>query len=302
MPFGSGLSYCRAEPRQAGSRPLRASIPIAGAPAPCRVLCLLGCAATAGPARAWAHLSGSPGSRGCGLVPARPFGNSASKPPVRYKLSGKAPPLGATPHWGVSRVRSSSLESHRHGRQAPVHRFVWSDNGRLVDPCNRRCRSLPFSQDRRPMPATLEEFDRKAWIRRFGAALERTATGRASHGGSVRHLRGRTERRLPEGNAPPLLGHGNSRQHGRLRRKAVRRIPSLAWTPCRTACWTGLREHPAIAQAWSAGSRDGFHLGGVFGRGTDDVKFLISLFRQAVGEGWRRVRRDAAPPVPHRRE
>lgn len=39
-----------------------------------------------------------------------------------------------------------------------------------------------------------------------------------------------------------------------------------------------LREHPAIAQAWSAGSRDGFHLGGVFGRGTDDVKFLISCF------------------------
>ena len=32
-----------------------------------------------------------------------------------------------------------------------------------------------------------------------------------------------------------------------------------------------LREHPAIAQAWSAGSRDGFHLGGVFGRRTDEV-------------------------------
>ena len=37
-----------------------------------------------------------------------------------------------------------------------------------------------------------------------------------------------------------------------------------------------LREHPAIAQAWSAGSRDGFHLGGAFGRRTDEVKFLIA--------------------------
>ena len=37
-----------------------------------------------------------------------------------------------------------------------------------------------------------------------------------------------------------------------------------------------LREHPAIAQAWSAGSRDGFHLGGVFGCGSDGVKSLIA--------------------------
>ncbi|MYN63778.1 MAG: hypothetical protein F4X11_01915 [Acidobacteria bacterium] len=36
-----------------------------------------------------------------------------------------------------------------------------------------------------------------------------------------------------------------------------------------------LREHPAIARAWSAGSEDGFHLGAVFGRGTDDVESLI---------------------------
>ena len=125
------------------------------------------------------------------------------------------------------------------------------------------------------MPATLEEFDRKGWIRRFGAALEDTLAG-------ARHL-------------PVPFGIYGTVQLDSYRREMHRRYLEMA-TLANTDAYAAklfdeshpwidalpdavldlLREHPAIAQAWSAGSRDGFHLGAVSGRGTDDVKFLIS--------------------------
>ena len=124
------------------------------------------------------------------------------------------------------------------------------------------------------MSATQSTFDRKGWIRRFGAALEDTLAG-------ARHLR------VPFG----IYGTMRIDDHRRERHRHYLEMATLANTDVYAAKlfdephpWIDalpdgvldvLREHPAIAQAWSAGSRDGFHLGGVFGRGSDDVKFLI---------------------------
>lgn len=125
------------------------------------------------------------------------------------------------------------------------------------------------------MPATPKAFDRKAWISRFGAALEETLAG-------ADHMR------------VPFGIYGTMRIDDR-RRETHRRyleMATLANTDAYAAklfdessLWLDalpdgvldlLREHPAIAQAWSAGPGNGFRLGAVFGRGTDDAKFLIS--------------------------
>lgn len=126
------------------------------------------------------------------------------------------------------------------------------------------------------MRVTLEEFDRKAWVRRFGAALEDTLPG-ARHFG------------VPFG----IYGTMTIDARRKEMHRRYREMASLANTDAYAAklfdesyLWIDplpdgvldlLREHPAVAQAWSAGSRDGFHFGAVFGRGTNDVKFLISF-------------------------
>lgn len=128
------------------------------------------------------------------------------------------------------------------------------------------------------MPATLEEFDRKAWIRRFGAALERTAAG-------ARHMA------VPFGIYGPVEVMIDDYERATYRRFLD--MAALANTDAYAAKLFDeyrlhldalpdgvldlLREHPAIAQAWSSGSEDGFHLGAVYGRGTGDVKLLISF-------------------------
>ena len=125
------------------------------------------------------------------------------------------------------------------------------------------------------MRATLEGFDRKAWIRRFGAALERTAAGGD-------HMR------VPFG----IYGRVRIDAYQREMHRRYLDMAALANTDAYAAKLfdeSGLRldalpdgildllqEHPTIAQAWSAGSKDGFHLGTVLGRGTDNVKSLIS--------------------------
>ncbi len=126
------------------------------------------------------------------------------------------------------------------------------------------------------MTATSEEFDRKAWIRQFGAALEDTLAG-------ARHMR------VPFGIYGTVrIDDYRGEMHRRyLEMARLANIDAYAAKlfdesrPWIDALPEGvvdvLREHPAIAQAWSAGSRDGFHLGDVFGRGSDDVMFLISF-------------------------
>ncbi|MCY4633413.1 MAG: hypothetical protein OXG04_02700 [Acidobacteria bacterium] len=148
--------------------------------------------------------------------------------------------------------------------------------------------------------ATLGELDWKGWTHRFGAALKRTVAGARPFGVPVGMYR--------------TVKKGTQRQE---RHRRYLEMATLANTDADAAklfdeshLWLDtlpdgvlvlLREHPAIAQAWSAGSRDGFHLGAAFVRGTDD-KSLISRPRQVVGTGRRCVRRDAAAPVPRRRE
>ncbi len=125
------------------------------------------------------------------------------------------------------------------------------------------------------MPATPNEFDQKAWIRRFGAALERTVAG-ARHMGVPFGIYGTMR-----------IGAARRERHRRyLEMAALANIDAYAAKLFdESHLWLDalpdgvldlLREHPAIAQAWSAGSREGFHLGGVFGRVTDDVSSLIA--------------------------
>ena len=121
---------------------------------------------------------------------------------------------------------------------------------------------------------TPEKFDRKAWILRFGATLERTVA-------DVPHL------------DVPFQFVGTIRTDI-YRREMYRRyleMAALANTDAYAAklfdkshLWLDdlpdgvldvLREHPAVAWAWSAGSGGGFDLGGVFGRTGSDVKPLI---------------------------
>ncbi len=126
------------------------------------------------------------------------------------------------------------------------------------------------------MIATPEKFDRKAWIRRFGTALEDTLAG-------ARHLR------------VPSDMHGSMKidAYRRERHRRYLEMAALANTDAYAAklfdehylqvdalpdgVLDVLREHPAIAQAWSSGSEGGFRLGAVYGRATGDVKFLISF-------------------------
>ena len=121
---------------------------------------------------------------------------------------------------------------------------------------------------------TPDEFDRKAWIRRFGAALERTVA-------DVPHL----------GVPFRFVGTMRTDTYRREMHRRYLEMATLANTDAYAAklfdkshLWLDdlpdgvldvLREHPAVARAWSAGSGDGFHLGGVFGHGTGDVKPLI---------------------------
>lgn len=136
--------------------------------------------------------------------------------------------------------------------------------------------SLQSIRDRRLKPTTSEDFDRKEWIRRFGAALEGSLAG-------TQHLK------VPFAFYETMMIDDYWKERHRL----YLEMATLANTDAYAAKmfeesypWIDhlpdgvlglLREHPVIAEAWSAGSREGFHLGAVFGRGTDNVKFLVSF-------------------------
>ena len=134
---------------------------------------------------------------------------------------------------------------------------------------------MPFSQDRRPMPTTQSTFDRKTWVRRFGAALERTVAG-ADHMGVPFGIYGTVEidayQREMHRRFLDLAALANTDAYAaKLFDESYLRLDALP-----DDILNLLREHPAIAQAWSAGTGDGFRLGDVLGGGVGSVDFLIS--------------------------
>ena len=125
------------------------------------------------------------------------------------------------------------------------------------------------------MKTTLQSFDRKAWISRFGEALEDTAA---------------TAR--PQGVPLRILGPIDRDHHRRELHRRYREMAELARTDAYAAklfdesrLWLDalpdgvedlLLEHPVIEHASSRGSTKGFHFGRVLGRFRADIKFLIA--------------------------
>lgn len=139
------------------------------------------------------------------------------------------------------------------------------------------------------MTKTLESFDRKGWISRFGEALEDTAATARPHG-------------------VPFRRYGSIDRDGyrRDQHRSYRAMAELARTDPYAAklfdeshLWLDsvpvgvldqLLEHPVIEHAWSGGSREGFHFVQLLGYSHGDVKPLIAnLAKLAVKAGGRRA-------------
>ena len=139
------------------------------------------------------------------------------------------------------------------------------------------------------LTTTLESFDRKGWISRFGQALEDTAATARPHGVPFR-IYGTIDRDLYR-----------REQHRRYRGMAelARTDPYAAKLFDESHLWLDalpggvldlLLEHPVIEHAWSRGSREGFHFVRVLGGGHADVKFLITnLAKLSVKVGGKRA-------------
>ena len=132
-----------------------------------------------------------------------------------------------------------------------------------------------LSPARRAMKTTLQSFDRKAWISRFGQALEDTAATAPPTW-------------VPFHNHGPIdRVHHRREQHRRYREVAelARTDPYAAKLFDESHLWLdtlpdGVEdlplEHPVIEHAWSRGSTEGFHFVRVRGGGHADVQFLIA--------------------------
>ncbi|MCY3735528.1 MAG: HEPN domain-containing protein [Gemmatimonadaceae bacterium] len=139
------------------------------------------------------------------------------------------------------------------------------------------------------MTTTLENFDRKGWISRFGQALEDTAATARPHGVPFR-LYGQIDRDLYR-----------SEQHRRYRDMAelARTDPYAAKLFDESHLWLDalpdgvqdlLLEHPVIEHVWSRGSREGFRLVRLLGSGHADVRSLIAnLAKLSVKVGGKRA-------------
>ena len=120
------------------------------------------------------------------------------------------------------------------------------------------------------MTTTLESFDRKGWISRFGEALENIAATARPHGVPFR-MYGSID-----------IDLFRKEQHRRYREMAelARTDPYAAKLFNESYLWLDslpdgvldlLLEHPVIEHAWSRGSREGFHFVRVLGGGHADV-------------------------------
>ena len=132
-----------------------------------------------------------------------------------------------------------------------------------------------FSPARRPMKTTLQNFDSKTWINRFGEALEDTAA---------------TAR--PDGVPFRIHGPIDRDEHRREEHRRYREMAKLAKTDPYAAklfdesrLWLDtlpdgvldvLLEHPVMDQAWSGESKEGFYFVGVHGGGPGGVTSLIA--------------------------
>lgn len=139
------------------------------------------------------------------------------------------------------------------------------------------------------MTTTLKSFDRKAWISRFGKALEDTATTARPSGVHFR--------------MPGLI---DADLYEREQQRRYREMGELARTDPYAAklfeesrLWLDglpsevlnrLLEHPVIEHVWSHGSREGFHFVYILGSSHADVKFLITnLAKLSVKVGGKRA-------------
>lgn len=139
------------------------------------------------------------------------------------------------------------------------------------------------------MTTKLDGFDYKRWVSRFGEALENTAA-------TARLIR------VPFGMYGTFeRGSYRREMHRRYRAMAelARSDPYAAKLFDESRLWLDalpdgvldlLLEHPVIEYAWSAGSREAFHVVQVLGGGHADVKFLISnLAKLSVEVGGKRA-------------
>ncbi len=119
-------------------------------------------------------------------------------------------------------------------------------------------------------------FDSKDWIKRFGAALEDVVN-------SAKRIYG-----VPFPFASPIriddYREGLPRRYRELAALANEH-PYAAKLFDESHIWqddvpdelqTLALEHPVLAQVWSAGSREGLHLGNVTGQGHTDIKWIIA--------------------------
>ena len=139
------------------------------------------------------------------------------------------------------------------------------------------------------MTTTLESFDHKGWISRFGEALEDTAATARPYGVSFRVY------------GPIDTNLFWREQHGRYREMAelARTDPYAAKLFDESHLWLDslpdgvldlLLEHPVIEHAWSRGSRETFHFVQVLGDGHADVESLIAnLAKLSVKVGGKRA-------------
>lgn len=139
------------------------------------------------------------------------------------------------------------------------------------------------------MTTTLKSFDRKAWISRFGKALEDTATTARPSGVHFR-MPGLVDADLYEREQ-----HRRYREMGAL----ARTDPYAAKLFEESHLWLDslpsgvlnlLLEHPVVERVWSRGSREGFHFVRILGGGHADVESLIkNLAKLSVKVGGKRA-------------
>ena len=193
---------------------------------------------------------------------------------------------------GSSRVDWQSFTLEPKGCDGPVMTGEAADAGDfgpLVDTAAVATDPTALSPVRRAMTTTLESFDRKGWISRFGEALEDTAA---------------TAR--PDWVPFRMYGSIDIDLYRREQHRRYRGMAELARTDPYAAklfeeshLWLKslpdgvldlLLEHPVIEHAWSRGSREAFHFVQVFGGGHADVKFLIAnLAKLSVKVGGKRA-------------